>query len=76
MAAEDTYNLPVGALMQGKRGLVMGVANRNSIAWGIAAQLAAQGAELALAYMAVNEKRVRPLGESIGVKTWATFDAH
>ena len=75
MAAEDTYNLPVGALMQGKRGLVMGVANRNSIAWGIAAQLAAQGAELALAYMAVNEKRVRPLGESIGVKTWATFDA-
>ncbi len=75
MAADDTYDLPAGALMAGKRGVVMGVANRNSIAWGIAAQLAAQGAELAFAYMAMNEKRVRPLGDSIGVKTYATFDA-
>ena len=72
--AED-YLLPKGALMAGKRGVVMGVANHNSIAWGIAAQLAAQGAEVALAYMEANEKRVRPLGESIGVKVWATFDA-
>jgi len=53
----------------------MGVANRNSIAWGIASQLAAQGAELAFAYMEVNEKRVRPLGESLGVKAYVTFDA-
>jgi enoyl-[acyl-carrier protein] reductase I len=72
--AED-YLLPKGALMAGKRGVVMGVANHNSIAWGIAAQLAAQGAEVALAYMEANEKRVRPLGESIGVKVWTTFDA-
>jgi enoyl-[acyl-carrier protein] reductase I len=72
--AED-YLLPEGDLMRGKRGIVMGVANHNSIAWGIAAQLAAQGADVALAYMEANEKRVRPLGESIGVKLWATFDA-
>ncbi len=71
----DDYDLPTGALMAGKRGIVMGVANRNSIAWGIAAQLAAQGAEVALLYMEANEKRVRPLGESLGVEVWATFDA-
>ena len=71
----DDFHLPKGSLMAGKRGLVMGVANHNSIAWGIAAQLAAQGAEVALAYMDINEKRVRPLGESIGVKVWTTFDA-
>ena len=64
----DDYNLPKGALMAGKRGIVMGVANHNSIAWGIAAQLAAQGAEVGLAYMEANEKRVRPLGESIGTR--------
>jgi enoyl-[acyl-carrier protein] reductase I len=71
----DDYELPKGALMAGKRGLVMGVANHQSLAWGISAQLAAQGAELALAYMEANEKRVRPLGESIGVKSYVTFDA-
>jgi enoyl-[acyl-carrier protein] reductase I len=71
----DDYELPKGALMAGKRGVVMGVANHNSIAWGIAAQLAAQGAEVGLAYMEANEKRVRPLGESIGTKLYATFDA-
>ncbi len=69
------YAFPSGALMAGKKGVVMGVANHNSIAWGIAAQIAAQGGEVALAYMEANEKRVRPLGESIGVKTWAAFDA-
>jgi enoyl-[acyl-carrier protein] reductase I len=71
----DDYDLPKGELMRGKKGLVMGVANHNSIAWGIAAQLAAQGAELAFAYMESNEKRARPLGESIGVKIFSTFDA-
>ncbi len=70
----DDYQMPKGALMAGKRGLVMGVANHQSIAWGIASQLAAQGAELAFAYMEMNEKRVRPLGESIEVKAYATFD--
>jgi enoyl-[acyl-carrier protein] reductase I len=71
----EEFNPPRGDLMAGKKGLVMGVANHNSIAWGIAVQLAAQGAEIALAYMEANEKRVRPLGDSIGVKTYATFDA-
>ena len=71
----DNYDLPGGELMRGKRGFVIGVANHQSIAWGIAAQLAAQGAELAFAYTEMNEKRVRPLGERIGVKCYATFDA-
>ncbi|HUZ12692.1 MAG TPA: SDR family oxidoreductase [Caulobacteraceae bacterium] len=71
----DDYDLPKGALMAGRRGLVMGVANHQSMAWGISAQLAAQGAELAFAYMQTNEKRVRPLGDSIGVKAYAAFDA-
>jgi enoyl-[acyl-carrier protein] reductase I len=58
---------PAGNLMKGKRGLVMGVANKNSIAWGIAQQLAAQGAELAFSYQGEElEKRVRPLVESLG----------
>jgi enoyl-[acyl-carrier protein] reductase I len=70
----DDYDLPKGELMRGKKGLVIGVANRNSIAWGISAQLAAQGADLAFAYIEANEKRVRPLGESIGVKAYATVD--
>jgi enoyl-[acyl-carrier protein] reductase I len=53
--------------MQGKRGLIMGVANDHSIAWGIARVLAAQGAELAFTYQDGNfEKRVRPLMETVG----------
>ncbi|HEY1752240.1 MAG TPA: enoyl-ACP reductase [Caulobacteraceae bacterium] len=71
----EGFDLPKGELMRGKRGLVLGVANHQSIAWGIASQLAAQGAELAFGYMEMNEKRVKPLGESIGVKAYATFDA-
>jgi enoyl-[acyl-carrier protein] reductase I len=71
----EAFDLPKGELMRGKRGLVLGVANHQSIAWGISAQLAAQGAELAFGYMEMNEKRVKPLGESIGVKAYATFDA-
>jgi enoyl-[acyl-carrier protein] reductase I len=58
---------PKGALMNGKRGLVMGVANDKSLAWGIAKYLAAQGAELAFTYQGeALEKRVRPLAESVG----------
>ena len=54
-------------LMQGKRGLIMGVANDRSIAWGIAKTLAAHGAELAFTYQAeVLERRVKPLAESLG----------
>src|ERR1044072_8683178 len=67
--AESGYDLPKGDLMKGKKGLVMGVANEKSIAWGIASGLAAQGAELAFTYMGeALERRVRPLAERIGVK--------
>jgi enoyl-[acyl-carrier protein] reductase I len=53
-------------LMSGKRGLVMGVANDRSIAWGIAKTAAAHGAELAFTYQGeALEKRVRPLAESV-----------
>ena len=51
-------------LMKGKRGLIMGVANDHSIAWGIARTLAAQGAELAFTYQGeALGKRVKPLAE-------------
>ncbi len=57
----------MSGLLNGKRGLVMGVANERSIAWGIASAMAAQGAELAFTYQGENlEKRVRPLAESVG----------
>lgn len=56
-----------GTLMQGRRGLVMGVANERSLAWGIAAACAAQGADLAFTYQGeALGKRVRPLAESVG----------
>ncbi|BAK83029.1 enoyl-[acyl-carrier-protein] reductase FabI [Komagataeibacter medellinensis] len=56
-----------GALMKGKRGLVMGVANDRSIAWGIARAVAEQGGELAFTYQGeALGKRVRPLAESVG----------
>lgn len=56
-----------GEIMKGKRGLVMGVANDRSIAWGIAKAVAAQGAEVAFTYQGESlEKRVRPLAESLG----------
>jgi enoyl-[acyl-carrier protein] reductase I len=54
-------------LMQGKRGLIMGLANDRSLAWGIAKKLHEHGAELAFAYQGeALEKRVRPLAESLG----------
>ena len=71
-------------LMKGKRGLIMGVANNHSIAWGIARQLAAQGAELAFTYQGdALGKRVKPLAEQVGsdfvlpcdVEDIATVDA-
>jgi enoyl-[acyl-carrier protein] reductase I len=53
--------------MQGKRGLIMGLANDRSLAWGIARALADQGAELAFSYQGESlEKRVRPLAEQVG----------
>ena len=53
-------------IMQGKRGLIMGVANKNSIAWGIAKQLHEAGAELGFTFVGeALERRVRPLAESV-----------
>jgi len=62
-------------LMKGKRGLIMGIANDHSIAWGIAKVLAAHGAELAFTYQgeAVG-KRVKPLAEQLGVRTVLACD--
>jgi enoyl-[acyl-carrier protein] reductase I len=55
--------------MQGKRGLVMGIANNRSIAWGIAKAAADQGAELAFTYQGdALKKRVEPLAAEVGVK--------
>lgn len=54
-------------IMAGKRGLIMGVANDRSIAWGIAKAAADQGAELAFTFMGeALEKRVRPLADQLG----------
>jgi enoyl-[acyl-carrier protein] reductase I len=56
-------------LMEGKRGLIMGVANDHSIAWGIAQACAAQGAELAFTYQGdAFGKRVKPLAAEVGAK--------
>jgi enoyl-[acyl-carrier protein] reductase I len=64
---ESLISPPKGTLMQGKRGLVMGVANNRSIAWAIAQAVAAQGGEVAFTYQGdALEKRVRPLAASIG----------
>ena len=57
----------MNGLMQGKRGVIMGLANDRSLAWGIAKQLAAQGAELAFTYQGeALERRVRPLAAELG----------
>lgn len=64
---ETAAAVPQGTLMAGKRGVVMGVANDRSIAWGIARAVAAQGAEMCFTYQGeALERRVRPLAESIG----------
>ncbi len=58
---------PKGTLLAGKRGLIMGVANDRSLAWGIANACAAQGAELGFTYLGeALERRVRPLAASVG----------
>ncbi|MBV9348146.1 MAG: SDR family oxidoreductase, partial [Pseudolabrys sp.] len=69
MIVEAGPGSPTGALMKGKRGLVMGVANDHSIAWGIARAAHRQGAELAFTYQGdALAKRVKPLAESVGSK--------
>ena len=66
-AAEASAGVATGNLMAGKRGLIMGVANNRSIAWGIAKACAAQGAEIALTYQGdALKKRVEPLAGELG----------
>ena len=64
---EQAAVVPTGNLMAGKRGLIMGVANNRSIAWGISKAVAAQGAEVALTYQGdALKKRVVPLAAELG----------
>jgi len=64
-------------LMAGKRGLVMGVANDHSLAWGITKALADQGAEIAFTFQSeALEKRVRPLAQSLGFDLLIPCDAN
>ncbi|RMF16826.1 MAG: enoyl-[acyl-carrier-protein] reductase FabI [Alphaproteobacteria bacterium] len=63
------------ALMEGRRGLIMGVANDRSLAWGIALALADQGAELAFTYQGeALERRVRPLAEKVNSRLVLSCD--
>ena len=63
----DTTNDMTTGLMKGKRGLILGIANDHSIAWGIAKTLAEHGAEMAFTYQGeAFGRRVKPLAESIG----------
>ena len=63
------------ALMQGKKGLIMGLANDRSLAWGIARALGDHGAQLAFSYQGeALEKRVRPLAEELGSDTLIDCD--
>lgn len=67
MLEKPQMKATTGNLMAGKRGLIMGVANNHSIAWGIAKALADQGAELAFTYQGeALGKRVLPLAQSVG----------
>src|SRR5512137_870381 len=62
-------------IADGKRALVVGVANDKSLAWSIAQELTAQGAQVALTYQGeVLEKRVRPLAEQIGAHVAGELD--
>src|SRR3954447_18536502 len=67
--------MTAGGLMQGRRGLVMGVANDHSIAWGIAERRHAHGAELAFTYQdEAFGKRVKPLARSLGSRVLLPCD--
>ncbi len=72
----NSTQLPAnGSIMSGKRGLIMGVANDHSIAWGIAKTAAAQGAKLAFTYQSDSfAKRVAPLANSVGASNLIECD--
>lgn len=63
---ENPYKAPKG-LLEGKKGVIMGVANKDSIAWHIAMLAKAHGAELCITYQEALEKRAGPLAEELGV---------
>jgi enoyl-[acyl-carrier protein] reductase I len=68
-------SVPASDIMKGKRGLIMGVANEKSIAWGMASELHRHGAEMAFTYQGdAFGKRVKPLTESIGSKILINCD--
>lgn len=70
-----SINVSSAGLMRGKRGLIMGVANDHSIAWGIAQALAAEGAQLAFTYQGeALGKRVRPLALTLGAEVVVPCD--
>src|SRR5438874_8441762 len=72
---EDIVAELKSGLMAGKRGIVMGVANDHSIAWGIAQMLAAHGAEIAFTYQGEAQcKRLKPLAASIGASVLLQAD--
>ena len=65
----------MAGLMEGKRGLIMGLANDKSLAWGIAKKLSEQGAELAFSYQGdAILKRVKPLADQLGSDTLIDCD--
>lgn len=65
--SDNEKNAPKGDLMKGKRGIIMGLANNKSLAWGISKYVSAQGAELCFTYQGdALKKRVVPLAESLG----------
>jgi len=67
--SQGQQDVATGTLMAGKRGLIMGVANNRSIAYGIAKAVTAQGAEIALTYQGdALKKRVNPIAEELGCK--------
>lgn len=69
MSEEQTQQVPSGNLLAGKKGVILGVANDKSIAWGIAKAAHDHGAELAFTFQGeALEKRVRPLADSLGAK--------
>lgn len=75
LAQDVLENLPQGSLLKGKKGLIMGLANDKSIAWGIASACSLQGAELAITYQGdIMKKRAEPLAESLGSSLLVSCD--
>ena len=74
---EGDQAVPTGTLMSGKRGLIMGVANNRSIAYGIAKAVTAQGADIALTYQGdALKKRVEPIAKELGCDVVLPCDEH